>query len=206
MVHYKLHYFGLYARGEPIRQVFALAGQEFEDTRYSMEEWPQHKADMPFGQLPVLEVDGELLPQSMAILRFVGRRFGYAGKTDVEQAQVDAIADQFQDYFNEFKAYFVVAVGFAPGDKEQLFNSVMIPARNKMFQMLSQILRSNGTGFLVGDSVTYADLLLSIHVAGMDGLTPGFANDYPRLLEHRQRVESIPALKHYLETRPFAPF
>ncbi|CAJ0955785.1 unnamed protein product, partial [Mesorhabditis belari] len=171
-----------------------------------MEDWPKHKAEMPYGQVPVLEVDGEFLPQSNAIYRFLGRQFGYAGETEIEAAQVDMIGDLFQDYFNEYREYFTVAVGFTQGDKEFLFNSVMVPARNKMLRYLSNILRSNGTGFLVGKSVTYADLLLSIHTAGMEGIAPGFSNDFPRILEHRERIESIPQLKEYLAHRPFAPF
>lgn len=33
-------------------------------------------SEMPFGQVPVLEVDGTMIPQSAAIGRFVARKFG----------------------------------------------------------------------------------------------------------------------------------
>ncbi|KIH50854.1 glutathione S-transferase protein [Ancylostoma duodenale] len=76
MVHYKLTYFNGRGTAEIIRQVFVLAGQEYEDVRLSFEEWPKHKAEMPFGQIPVLEVDGKQLAQSIAIVRFLARKFG----------------------------------------------------------------------------------------------------------------------------------
>ena len=47
---------------------------------------------MPFGQLPVLYVDGIPIPQSGAILRFLGREFNMAGKTSLEAAEIDMIA------------------------------------------------------------------------------------------------------------------
>uniref|UniRef100_A0A1I7XEN0 glutathione transferase n=1 Tax=Heterorhabditis bacteriophora TaxID=37862 RepID=A0A1I7XEN0_HETBA len=76
MVHYKLTYFNGRGAAEISRQLFALAGQEYEDVRYERDEWPQHKDEMPFGQIPVLEVDGKKLAQSYAINRFLARQFG----------------------------------------------------------------------------------------------------------------------------------
>lgn len=52
---------------------------------------------MPFGQVPVLEVDGKLLAQSYAIVRFIAREHGLAGSDNWEQAQVDMYADCIKD-------------------------------------------------------------------------------------------------------------
>ncbi len=53
----------------------------------------------PFLSLPVLSWDGETIGQSMTISRFLARKAGLAGKTDVEQAKADAIVDQCVDTF-----------------------------------------------------------------------------------------------------------
>ncbi|VDN23049.1 unnamed protein product [Cylicostephanus goldi] len=92
MVHYKLTYFPVRGVAECARQVsfhlyystfikprvqiFALAGQEFEDVRLSHEQFMPVKPNLPFGQMPVLEIDGEQLAQSKAICRFLARKFG----------------------------------------------------------------------------------------------------------------------------------
>ncbi len=91
---YKLTYFNLRALGEGIRMLFAEAGVDFEDKRFSGDQWPQIKeelgqllkyflliwklfyADPLWGQVPELEVDGVKLYQSSAIGRFLARRFG----------------------------------------------------------------------------------------------------------------------------------
>ena len=52
---------------------------------------------MPFGQVPVLEVDGKLLAQSGAICRYLARQVGLAGQSEWEQAQVDMYADAVKD-------------------------------------------------------------------------------------------------------------
>uniref|UniRef100_F1LBG7 Glutathione S-transferase 1 n=1 Tax=Ascaris suum TaxID=6253 RepID=F1LBG7_ASCSU len=76
MSQYKLTYFNIRGLGEGARLIFHQAGVEFEDNRLSREDWPSLKPSTPFGQLPLLEVDGEVLAQSTAIFRYLGRKFG----------------------------------------------------------------------------------------------------------------------------------
>lgn len=76
---YRLVYFHARARAELIRLAFAAADVPFEDVRVSYAEFKEMKArrELPFEQLPLLEVAGEIrLAQSMTIARFVARRHG----------------------------------------------------------------------------------------------------------------------------------
>ncbi|CAF3948084.1 unnamed protein product, partial [Rotaria sordida] len=68
---YKLYYFTSRGRAEVSRLIFAAASQKYEDIRYEIDEWPSHKAEMPLGQMPVLEFNGTKLPQSKSIARFL---------------------------------------------------------------------------------------------------------------------------------------
>ncbi|PIO66208.1 glutathione S-transferase protein [Teladorsagia circumcincta] len=150
MVQYKLTYFDGRGAAEVARQVFVLAGQNFTDVRLTHEEWPKHKAEMPFGQMPVLEVDGKKLPQSHAIVRYLARQFGFAGKSAWEEAQVDAIADQHKDFLNEVRPYFLVLMGMNKGDVDAMAKDVFEPARQKFFTIITKILKENKTeGYLV---------------------------------------------------------
>ncbi len=54
----------------------------------------------PFGQVPILEVDGQVLAQSNAIARYLARKHGLAGKDEWEQAQADMYADNIHDLLN----------------------------------------------------------------------------------------------------------
>lgn len=76
---YKLHYFSSRGMGETIRQIFAVAKQDYEDVRYQLADFQQHKDKFPFGQLPVLEEDGKQLGQSGTIQRYLARKFGEYG-------------------------------------------------------------------------------------------------------------------------------
>src|SRR5262245_47999510 len=92
--------------------------------------------ETPYGQLPVLSVDGVDIAQSFAIARFLARRYGemtvfvfetyaiysgLAGKDDIESAKLDSIADSQKDFMNEVSSYFQVMAGRKEGDKEKLY-------------------------------------------------------------------------------------
>merc|ERR1712062_327178 len=100
----KLTYFNLMGRAETTRLILAQAGVAFEDKRIEPAEWPALKASLPMGQLPILEVDGKTIGQSMTIARFCGRRFGLAGKDELEGALADQAVDQVADFLAEGEA------------------------------------------------------------------------------------------------------
>ena len=102
---YKLTYFNGRGRAEVSRLIFAAAGQKYEDVRVEEGQWPSLKSQMPLGQIPVLEVDGTKLPQSAAIARFLAKQFQLAGKDNLEQAKVDAVADTIGDILTASTPY-----------------------------------------------------------------------------------------------------
>lgn len=113
---YRLHYFNWRGRAELARYLFAIAEQEYEDVRFDrVTEWPLIKPTMPFGQVPVLEIkEGDkstFISQSIAIARFLARKFKLDGNSELEKAQVDMVAEQLTDVLNELvKAHFETGI------------------------------------------------------------------------------------------------
>merc|ERR1739842_214733 len=100
MSNIKLTYFNGRGRGETARLIPAYAGKEYEDRRVSFEDMPSLKPSLPFGQLPVLEVDGDTICQSMAIARYLASECGIAGSSGLVKAQVDEVVDVINDGHN----------------------------------------------------------------------------------------------------------
>ncbi|EFO91390.1 CRE-GST-30 protein [Caenorhabditis remanei] len=167
---------------------------------------------MPFGTLPVLYVDGRPLGQSHAISRYLARQFGINGRCPWEEAQVNAIADQFKDYFNEIRTYNLVKMGFAEGDSEKLYADTFLPNFKKNFQFFTNFLKSSGAGFLIGDSLTWVDLLIAQHTSDLlsdsgsvFAASSSIFDDFPELKAHQKKIHSIPNIKKWIETRPATP-
>ncbi|KAK6039538.1 glutathione S-transferase protein [Cooperia oncophora] len=174
MVNYKLTYFD--------GDLFALADQKYEDVRLTREAFAPLKETFPFGQMPVLEVDGKQLAQSLAINRYLARTFGFAGKDDFEAATIDSLADQYSDYRGEMKSYYYAAHGFMPGDPEKLKTEVLMPARDKFLKFVTNFLKKNAAhGYLVGDKISWVDVLIAEHMADMCRMVPGFLDGFPEV-------------------------
>ncbi|VDO85507.1 unnamed protein product [Heligmosomoides polygyrus] len=102
---------------------------------------------MPFGQLPVLEIDGKQLAQSLAIGRYLARKFGYAGKSEFEEAVADSILDQSKDFLIELTPYFRTLFGMKEAQlQDALEKDLVLPAREKFFTYLTKFLKSSKSG------------------------------------------------------------
>ena len=52
---------------------------------------------MPMGQVPVLEVDGVKLGQSLPIIRYLAKKVELAGNSDLDNYEIDSVVDIVSD-------------------------------------------------------------------------------------------------------------
>jgi glutathione S-transferase len=202
---YKLIYFNGRGRAEVSRLIFAAAGKKYEDARFEREQWPTLKSQTPLGQVPVLEVDGVKLPQSISIARFLAKQFNLAGKDNFEQAKVDAVVDTIGDLM---AAFLPARREENETKKQELIKKFQTEELPKHLQNLENLakLYGNGGAFFVGNTLTWADLffydigetLLGIDATGLD------KNQW--LKKNRAEVEKQPKIAEYLKNRPKTPF
>ena len=70
----KLTYFPFQGAAEKVRLAFVLGKIPFEDNRIAFKDWPALKPKTPYGQIPLLEINGSKpMAQSEAMLRYAGR-------------------------------------------------------------------------------------------------------------------------------------
>ena len=75
----KLYYFDVYARAEAIRMLLNHAKVDFDNVYLDKDAFEKLRDDgkLEFGQVPLVEVGGKLYVQSVSILNYLGRKFGY---------------------------------------------------------------------------------------------------------------------------------
>ncbi|GMT15469.1 hypothetical protein PFISCL1PPCAC_6766, partial [Pristionchus fissidentatus] len=209
MPHYKLTYFDLRGRGEPIRMMFAIAGVPLEDHRIKMEEWgPDFAKTTPFAALPMIEIDGVKIAQTVAILRYIAREKGFAGSDNLSAALADSLADQYSDFINAFVPWHIVNAGYAPGDKDALYKSAYMPARAKHFPFFEEALRKSTTGWIANTpELTHADVFIASGIEMLLSLDPNadkLFEGFPLFEAHYKKFFAHPKLQKYLEERPDA--
>uniref|UniRef100_A0A914VTM1 glutathione transferase n=1 Tax=Plectus sambesii TaxID=2011161 RepID=A0A914VTM1_9BILA len=197
---YKLYYFNIRGRAEPARFLFHLAGVPYEDIRIEHADWPKHKEETPWGQLPVLEVDGKKLAQTAAIYQYLAKQFGYNGKSDWETAQVQELLGSTEDVFSSFGPVFRTQ---DEAEKKKLMEKVVADTVIPYLTRLQKRFEANGTDYFVGNSLTVADLLFMGMISNFkDKVFPEIAEKFPKLDAFAARISQEPKIKEWIEKRP----
>uniref|UniRef100_A0A158R4S3 Glutathione S-transferase 1 n=1 Tax=Syphacia muris TaxID=451379 RepID=A0A158R4S3_9BILA len=197
---WKLTYFNSRGRAETIRLLFAQADVPYEDIRIDRTQWSALKEKTPFGQLPILEVDGKVLAQSRAIEKYLAKTFGLNGKTDWESAKIDELIQSMEDLHNKLSPWFTEQDGVK---KVEIFTRLFEEEITPFLKRCEQFLIKNGTGYFVGDQLTLADLALYDILSYFDEkLMPGHLHKYPKLAEFIEQVGNLPNIKAWVQMRP----
>ncbi|XP_071943952.1 hematopoietic prostaglandin D synthase-like [Antedon mediterranea] len=205
---YELLYFNAKGSVEPARLMFAQAGVEFVDTRFSSEEWPKVKPDkkrFPFGQVPVLLIDDRALPQSRAIFRFLAREFNFYGTNSTESSLIDVAVGVIDD----LKMYIYANLREKdPARKEEGMKDINENRLPTALTQLEEILKNNngGKGWFVSDKVSLADILFFSLSERLVQTSPTVFDSYPHLKALLERFKSQENIKKWLANRPVTEY
>ena len=193
-----LVYFPFGGRAAPIRDAFHIGGIAFEDKHIDLDGFTAMKAsgELPFGAVPVLIVDGRMISQSSAILRYAGQLSGLYPSDPVYALRVDEAMDGVDDMMLPMGASIREedAERKAAMRKDMAENS--IPTNFARFEKL--LLENGDTGYLVGDELTIADLKLLHSVnkltdGTLDGIPPSVIEPFTLLKQWRDNVTAARA-------------
>jgi len=202
MAQIKLTYFNLRARAEPARLVLAYAGAKYDDVRLpapwdNPKPWATLKPTTPYGQCPLLEWDGEVIAQSMAITRFLAAQFGLKGRNNVESAQVDEIVDAIEDVIGvTIKTHFEEDPAAKAAKVAELNKTAVLP----MLQSVEKRLVSRGGQFLVGNNISLADIHLYFFCS--EYTTPPMLTATPKIADLVRRIGALPNIQRWVRARP----
>jgi len=206
---YKLTYFNARARAELTRWILSYAGQEFEDIRVDGADWPALKPTTPMGQIPFLEENGKVLPQSTTICRYLARKHGLAGQGDWGQAEVDAlvdyVADSSEGYYNWLRGTFI------PNNQKKSDEAKEVYLEKGVKPFLAQLERmlkkhQDGKEFFFGPKPTWADFAVVAFLDDLVAIGRDILDDYPILKAHSDRVHALKGIKEWIEKRPATAF
>nr|AYN44472.1 glutathione S-transferase A1/2-3 [Brachionus calyciflorus] len=193
-----LFYFDGRGKAEIIRLTMAAAKVPF--TQVDIRQKQQFEAlkaegKLVFGQLPLVEYEGNNLVQSCSTARYFAAKGDLLGANEQEKLNVDILFEGTRDFNSAFMSY-----GFA-GFTEVLDNAkkTAIPKYLPVFN--SVLLRNGSNGHLVGSKLSLADIgllevILTIEeLLGEDELKP-----YPEVQNFLKVMKSNDAIANYLRS------
>jgi len=172
-----LLYFSVQGVAETARYVMAAGGLEYTDAAWPLDfskfagPASLHKADGPCpaffaassaGELdanmkraPVLVVDGKYeIPQSKAIERYLAKKVGLMGGSDVEAAQIDGFVEHVRDIKDKYQK------AKADEDAKAKYFAEEMPELMGKFEAAAARVSPGAGPALVGKSLSLADITL----------------------------------------------
>lgn len=180
-----------------IRYLMLDNGIEFEEQVILGSEWRDMKPKTTFGQIPMFQ-DGDFeLVQSSAIMRYLARKHGLYGQNDREAALIDMINDQQEDMRNAYTRLIY--------EEYETGKQAYIEAIPNSLALLEKILLRNndGSGFFVGDKISFVDYAVFDLLDNHDILAPGCLDQFPKLKGFHERLASREKLASYRQSDGF---
>ena len=192
----KLHYTRSRGRAETTRWMLAVNQIPFENI---LIDTPEKLAalratgKLPFDQMPLLEIDGQNLSQSSAMIRYLARRGGFYGDTDTDALWCDLIAGAVTDFSETgLKAMFQPTDEIAISEQQATFD--------KFAPCFEARLGENGTGFCAGNRLSFADVILAEALSSYLEWIPDILESTPLLKSLNEIVLSQPGINTYLNS------
>ena len=187
----KVTYFKMAGRAGPVRAALKLANIEYTNEFVDRESMKALKPKLPFGQVPVFEVNDEMVSQSNAFLRYVGKFSSLYPSDPFKALKVDEILDGVSDSMLLLRPSLIES---DPAKKLRLRKELVAKPDGPLFKFLQNmegLVHSNqvktGQGkFAAGAQLSIADitlftLLKMIHDSFFDGIPPTLLDDFPLL-------------------------
>ena len=196
-------------RAEVLRVSLYISKIPFEDVRITKDEFREviltgklrNKIDIPFNQLPVLEIDGEIIGQTGAIARFCGKLSNLYPKNDFLASKVDQIIDTATDITNLISPTVREKNKIIKKEMREKLTNKLLP---RWFNYLEKILQKEQNSiWFVDNKMSIADIaiwrLLGWIKSGiLDGVPINICNNFPKLNNIHNEVNRHPKIQEWM--------
>jgi len=154
-----LYYFNLPGRAEFIRWILHYCSIPFKDVRIEAHEWQSYKNRFEFGQVPVLEIDGNELVTATGIGRYIATKYGLYPTDSIDIYNTESLIDYINDIHPIFDKIVIHARDSAAWELWLKFEGL------EKAGVIESRLRENagGQGFFIGRGITMLDFVVAAH-------------------------------------------
>ena len=183
----QLVYFEVRAKAEALRMCLAHGNIPYKEetvASYFGKPWSEAKKEAPFGQLPLLVVDGKVLAQSGSQVRYVASLSNLIPADPFQQAFCDSVFEAAQELNSGNPIVNVFRGEQFLRKKEEYF--IMFGPK---LANIAQLLDSSTGPFFLGEQPYYCDFAVYHQLDISRLLTPGCVDAYPKVSAFLVAVE-----------------
>ena len=201
------HYFHGRGIGEPIRLLLTVGEIAFTDRRYSVDEFANmtaFKAQLPFGQMPALEVDGVFLGQTDSIARLAARLAGLYPSDPIEAARSDMIVVHQAEIQSALAKMSFDGVPGTPGMKmvpqEERQKRIAAWLETTLPGALLRLEKLSPESCMVGSQLSWADICVFNRLNQLFDIDADVLRaDFPKLRAVYERVDTLPQIQAWIQ-------
>ncbi|CAH1163518.1 unnamed protein product [Phaedon cochleariae] len=199
MPEFKVHYIDHTGRAEPIRMILSYGRIKFEDIRMDKEGFIKLKPTLPLGQIPVLEIDGQMIPQSIAICRYLATLVKLNGDDAEENLRIDVAVDTIIDLQKRLLNF----VNEKDEEKKKTMEQVVVNETVPFFLKRFNDEAGDNGGFIAIKRISWVDILFICVYEGITNmLKKDMLADYPNLVKAKNNILAVPTLREWIKSRP----
>nr|CAQ51257.1 glutathione S-transferase [Psoroptes ovis] len=195
-----LGYWDARGLGQAIRLLLTYADVDFIDKRYKVgpapnydrSEWLNDKYNLglDFPNCPYY-LDGNVrLTQSIAILRYIARKYNLNGNNEMEKIRISLAEQQIVDLNQALSR-----VAYNPNCEK--LKPEYLEKLPEQLELLSKFL--NNQPFISGTNISYADFLLYEYLTKIKVLMPELFVKNDNLKKFHERIEALPRINEYIK-------
>ena len=203
----KLHYFPLNGKANAIRAILTWKKVEFEDVKYDFSSWPAVKKSgiLEFEQIPMLEINGKKLIQTNAILQYLAKLFNISGSSAYEEYLIVSLLNSFDDFSSKYMTVIWPRTDEQKANLENNTNNILNVEAPFFLKKWEARLNDNGQNYMVGDSLTLADIFITVNLFNVfknklrkETWEPVLNENAPNLSKLVQRIAENELSDHFL--------
>lgn len=195
----ELGYWSLRGLGEPCRLLLRYTETEWTDAAIPLSEegkdmWfkeKKHNLGLDFPNLPYM-LDGDVkLTQTLAIMRYLGRKFGLS-PSEADMAKGDLL----EQYLMEVR----IGLSMVCYSDAAQFEGKKADFIGKLAGRVEELGKFIGAGpYVLGEKITYVDFLALEFLDNLAAFSPDHFKEGP-LVDYVNRMKDLPALKKFYES------
>ncbi|CAI2353868.1 unnamed protein product [Caenorhabditis sp. 36 PRJEB53466] len=195
---YTLHDFDDGEECKVVRMIFQMSGVPYQFKHVHKDDYILE--DYPFYALPALEMNERKYGSVLSICRHLAWRYNLSGKTAYDDAQVDDIAEKVFEVRMKIKNWIdhIEHAAEHACDEECTEDGAEKLLTETLFPILERVLKAAPSSWLVGHSMTWADLLVACLVNPIIYQRPKLLQDFPLLYLHNEKIAHHDDLSGFL--------